>query len=400
MKTGYFSIDALKWLNGIFNKNHDWFDYTELWHKYDDWHSVPAANGGYYSDGSVKNDNSVLGGFGKGLTSIFENLPELMNSLVTYYAHNTLTGAELEQNEWNAAEAQKSRDFTQYMAENKYSMETQSMQNAGINPAMVYGNGNLVPTASNGATGQGSVGAGGDLFAMLSTMMRLPMEIKNMENEIKHRESEIDLNKANEAKTAAEAHKIEQEAEGQEQYNRWFVDTYELRKEGLELANNLTSAQERAVYKQMDVMEENIKKAQSETVRNIAAAMLDNANARKIVEMLPYEKAYTQAKTEEARAAASLAAVNAAYQKRLLNDGYLDALIDKAKAEAHDAQSRAQLDAIKQSIRNGTYGEIEYNGKFFHDAAAWFNNQANDVLGAMVLFMDNLNPLANMFGGQ
>lgn len=125
-----------------------------------------------------------------------------------------LTGSQEEQNQWNAAqagiardfnaaEAQKSRDFTQFMARNKYTMETQSMQDAGVNPALVYGGGNLVPTAANGAAatapaaaGQGSGNAGiVDLMNLIEPMMslvRMPLEMAQMKADLKKTETETE----------------------------------------------------------------------------------------------------------------------------------------------------------------------------------------------------------------
>lgn len=114
------------------------------------------------------------------------NLSGLVDSLIGLFTRNHLTGAEQEQNAFNANEAQLSRNFTEYMARNKYSMETQSMQEAGVNPAMVYGGGNLVSTASNGATGSGSVMGAGNIADLMSVMMTLPLEMKRMQAEIQN----------------------------------------------------------------------------------------------------------------------------------------------------------------------------------------------------------------------
>lgn len=119
-----------------------------------------------------------------------------------------LTGSQQEQNQWNdiqaqiqrdftSEEAQKSRDFTEYMARNKYAMETQSMQDAGVNPAMVYGGGSLVPTASNGAVGSGALGVGQGagnagvpallgLSDSLMSLIRTPLEMEKLKEEIKN----------------------------------------------------------------------------------------------------------------------------------------------------------------------------------------------------------------------
>lgn len=155
-----------------------------------------------YYNSYTKNANgtSSVGGYGFG----FPDLGGLINSLTAYYTRNELTGAEREQNAFNAQEAQTSRDFTEYMARNKYTMETQSMQAAGVNPAMVYGGGNLVPTAANGAAAQGSPLGGGNIADLLSTLVRMPLEMKKTE-------AEIGLLKSQENKTDKEGNKIDAE---------------------------------------------------------------------------------------------------------------------------------------------------------------------------------------------
>lgn len=105
-----------------------------------------------------------------------------------YKEMNYQTSERIAAQEFEAQEAEKSRNFTEYMARNKYAIETQSMQDAGLNPAMVYGGGNLVPTAVNGATANSHPGSGpssaladpGALFGLLTTLMRLPSEIKSL----------------------------------------------------------------------------------------------------------------------------------------------------------------------------------------------------------------------------
>lgn len=139
---------ALQDLNLLFNPYHDWFDYKEV-------------------------DNKI------------SNFTDSMENQIT---KEGLTGAEREANAFNAEEAQKSRDFTEYMARNKYSIETASMQDAGVNPAMLYGGGNLVSTASNGAQASSVApsSSGGILGAIDSIMalVRMPSELKKIQAEI------------------------------------------------------------------------------------------------------------------------------------------------------------------------------------------------------------------------
>lgn len=115
---------------------------------------------------------------------------DLVRALVARLTGNELTGAQREANAFNAAEAQKSRDFTEYMTRNKYQMETQSMESAGVNPAMVYGGGNLVPTAANGAQGTSSQPDAAAIFDVLPTLVRLPHELKVLNSEAQRNKDE------------------------------------------------------------------------------------------------------------------------------------------------------------------------------------------------------------------
>lgn len=115
-----------------------------------------------------------------------EEFEGTFDNLENKYLEKGLTAREREANAFSAEEAQKSRDWQEYMARNKYAIETQSMQDAGVNPAMVYGGGNLVPTASNGAHATSVAPAGGlaELLPQIMALVRMPLEMKAMQAEI------------------------------------------------------------------------------------------------------------------------------------------------------------------------------------------------------------------------
>lgn len=166
-------MSIIQLLNKWFNPNHSWMDYS----------SPEWGDKGF---GKFSSDSSVSGVVASG------GLSGLIESLINRLTGAHLTGAEQEANEFSAGEAQKSRDFTEYMTRNKYQMETQSMQEAGVNPAMMYGGGNLVSTASNGAAATSAQPSAASFFDILPTLARLPKELDLLKSEAERNRKEAD----------------------------------------------------------------------------------------------------------------------------------------------------------------------------------------------------------------
>lgn len=162
-------------LNNLMNPNHAWRDYEN------------DPNSSSTFDNFINSVDDVVNGVASNSQSIVDRLTQ---------AH--LTGAEVEAQEFSANEAQKSRDFTEYMSRNKYQMETQSMESAGINPAMVYGGGQLVSTATNGAQGQPSSPGSSALnpFDIMMTMARMSRELSLLDAQKENIESQTKKNDA------------------------------------------------------------------------------------------------------------------------------------------------------------------------------------------------------------
>lgn len=165
------------------NPNHAWRDYE----------NDPNASSTF--DNLINAADDVLNGIATNSQSIVDRMTQ---------AHQT--GAEVEAQQFSAEEAQKSRDFTEYMSRNKYQMETQSMQESGINPAMVYGGGNLVPTAANGAQGTPSAPGSSSLnpFDIMMTMARMSRELSLLDSQKANIDSDTEKNKAEAEKIGSE----------------------------------------------------------------------------------------------------------------------------------------------------------------------------------------------------
>lgn len=130
-----FLTQALGWLNSLFNENHAWFDYDKL---------------GVQVDAIT---NKTTGA--------------------------DLTPAEKAANQFTADEAQKQRDFEEYMSSTAYQRQVKDMQAAGINPAMAMsGSGASTPS---GASASSVAPQSGVSFSDLMQLIMMPMQKKLMQ---------------------------------------------------------------------------------------------------------------------------------------------------------------------------------------------------------------------------
>lgn len=145
----------------------------------------------------------------------------------------------------------------------------------------------------------------------------------------------------------------------------------------------------------MKESEERIKKLAAETSSEDAkanyyqaSAMLQMVNSRNAAAMLPYQQALAAAQTSEAKAAASLSGVHAAYQQGLIDSGYVNSLARDIAAKAGVSENQEVLSDIATALRTGKYDELEKQG-IMKSSGSWLDGK----LQAITVFLDNLNPL-------
>lgn len=148
----------------------------------------------------------------------------LMKNLMPFeYSLQTrrhLTGAEREQNAFNAEQAQMQRDFTQNIFNQQVALENtavqrqvQDMQKAGVNPALMYQSGSPgagTPSAGSGAAASGSASGAPNLSGFFQLGL-LGAQIQNLQ--------------AQAALSRANAGYVESKTEGQDIENR-YADSY------------------------------------------------------------------------------------------------------------------------------------------------------------------------------
>lgn len=132
-----------------------------------------------------------------------DRVVDVIDSAVKKYTGTGLTGAENEANDFTANEAQKQRDWEALEAEKAYERQRefyqdfqspramiQQYQEAGLNPALMYGNGAGVaspisaPQGSGGAAAQSVKPDSGDLMQLIATLANIGFRKKEVDAEV------------------------------------------------------------------------------------------------------------------------------------------------------------------------------------------------------------------------
>lgn len=231
----------------------------------------------------------------------------------------------------------------------KYQRQVKDLQAAGLNPM-------LAVSQSAGAVHSSPGGTSSPSGPMVSAP-NLSGLMDALELNLRRREVEADV-KLKEA----QANNLNERTAGQEIQNWIQEHTKELQVEAARLENLLKE-------KKIELSQEDINKAKEQTKLIVeqqkteaakqgallAESVLKNAQASQIVQLLPYQKALMSAQTENQRAAAALAWAHEAYQRGLIDNGYLDSFCREAFASANQAESEAAVAGFKAAINAGDY---------------------------------------------
>ena len=327
----------------------------------------------------LKGIGSTIGDLGIPVVSSVANMAMgiLGSKIQKDTVNNHMSGAEREAFNLNAQEAQKARDWNLEMDSTKYQRQVTDMQKAGINPALAM-NGGVSTQATSNAMANASTQQ--SPIMAIQDFATLAMNLKNLKAQNQKLDAATRLDNAN-----AEAIEIE---------NKYRDENQQLVNEGIRRSNNISSAREKEIYKNIEEADSRIKKnieeAKTEGEKQLyyaAQTILAKANARQVEALTPLLVKLKEAETESQRAIAAQAFANAAYQQGLIDSGYIEAL---AKKEGFNAQQAEQF-ALSISADNAKrgYSDEMANGEEFYSGgfAKFFGTtfwQIADLLGSVL----------------
>lgn len=134
---------------------------------------------------NVLGDDGVLGSFSEQLFG--DDFQSLIHALVNRVSAQHLTGAENEANTWSAGQAQLARDYQEYFYNSYQSpqAQVQQFQQAGLNPALMYGQmQSSAPVSSNAPSSVSPQGSQLGLMDIVSSLANLRMRMSEMKADI------------------------------------------------------------------------------------------------------------------------------------------------------------------------------------------------------------------------
>lgn len=200
--------------------------------------------GNWKAAGNKVSDASGFGSFLKSLSPVFGSIGTAINPILgagltiggnilgNYFqnrvVNSSLTGKEVQQNEFNAQQAQLNRDFQAEMSNTAYQRGVADMQAAGLNPALMYGNGSAASTPT-GANAQGTAS-----LASPMDIITTAMQMKMINTEIGLKKSQERLNDAKASESVVNAAQIVEMTENIKEQRRQIVAQVE----GMHLDND------------------------------------------------------------------------------------------------------------------------------------------------------------------
>lgn len=308
-----------------------------------------------------------------------------------------MTGSEIQQFQFNVAEAQKTRDWQKTEMLEGPSWQVKGYEDAGLNPALMYQNGLTFPAAGNMARADGVNAPVPQTFGLdLSSVMNMAIQAAKLP-------SEVQLAKANASKAEADARVQNANADLLEIDKKTRAEYNELRNQGQQLQNDLTKKEKDKVEQEISESKERVnlikKQANTEEAKRealLAEAFLKEAQANEIVYLMPFRAALMQAQTEEAKSIAAFNFARASHEQQLLDMGIVEQEFRLAMADADEQEIQNEWNKWQISLKDGSYWAPEDGDSRFTAGRKAFMRR----LSFMLYFVGENMPVVSGISGH
>lgn len=260
------------------------------------------------------------------------------------------------QNKFNAQQAQIARDWNLEQDNTKYQRAVVDMQKAGVNPALMMSKGPISTQAASNIAAQGATPAYMNMSAIASIAQSIS-QAKLNEAQKRNLDTDSDLKEMQANYYYNLGEKTYQEAIGVKIDNQYRDEFNQLKNEGQRLSNSISEERIKEVTENINRLKAEtdlaMKQATTEEERvrlMVTQELLNKAEANRIESLVPFEKAYMAAGTEERKASAALKLVQAAWQQGMIDEGAIEATVKKMYADANDADARAIINMTKHRL--------------------------------------------------
>lgn len=258
----------------------------------------------------------------------------------------------IKQNQFNAQQAQVAREWNQQMDNTKYQRQVADMQAAGVNPALAM-QGGVSTQATSNAQAQASNPTPPQLD--LSQVAQLAMQSKQLKIQEKIANADARLKNA--------------EAENKETENKYADEYNQLKNQGMQLVNEVNESQVKQINANLEKIGAEVEKLKkeaateeerrlltiSERTLKESMAKLTDEQRKQVVALLPYQQKLMAAQTENQKAQASYALIQAAYQQGLIDNDYIDAIVRETNNKADESEARKISTEIQNNLNTGRW---------------------------------------------